>query len=65
MWEQGNHIAFSKGNPCSLADWESKDRVLDSYHILYNIKGNLQGGSPQQLFQLLPNEVKEQWDKKE
>lgn len=53
MWLQGNHIAFSNGTPCSLPDWENNDKIFNDNYIIYNIKGNLQGGSPKELFELL------------
>ena len=60
MWSQGNNIAFSNGQECSLPDWKNKDKVFDDHYILYNTKGNLKGGNPQKLYDLLPNEVKKQ-----
>lgn len=60
MWSQGNNIAFSNGQECSLPDWKSKDKVFNDHYILYNTKGNLKGGSPQKLYDLLPKEIRMQ-----
>lgn len=46
MWANGNYIAISKGSPCALPDWNSKDEHYKSEFILYNTKGNLKGGTP-------------------
>lgn len=53
MWSQGNSIAISHGNPCSLPDWNGKDKIFNESHILYNTKGNLKGGTPKELSTLL------------
>jgi len=57
MWSQGNNIAFSNGEECNLPNWKNKDKVFNDHFIIYNTKGNLRGGSPQELYKLLPKEV--------
>ncbi|SDN06318.1 Protein of unknown function DUF262 [Daejeonella rubra] len=58
MWSQGNHIAFSNGWQSSIPDWQNKDKVFPDTFILYNIKGDLKGGTPKVLYQILPEEIK-------
>lgn len=58
MWAQGNHIAFSNGNYCGLPDWQNKDKVFSDNFIIYNIKGDLKGGNREELYNILPKEVK-------
>jgi len=56
MWHEGGAIAISKGNPCSLPDWESKDTYFPTEFIFYNTKGDLKGGSPKELSSLISEE---------
>lgn len=56
MWHEGGAIAISKGNPCSLSDWESKDTCFPTEFIFYNTKGDLKGGSPKKLSSLISEE---------
>lgn len=60
MWSQGNNIAFSNGEYCNLPNWEKSDKVFDDHFIIYNTKGNLRGGTPTELYTLLPKEVKKE-----
>ncbi|MDO6674990.1 DUF262 domain-containing protein [Tenacibaculum sp. 1_MG-2023] len=53
MWSQGTNICLSLGNPCSLSDWSSKDEIFSNNYIFYNTKGNLKGGTPKKLSNLL------------
>lgn len=53
MWGEGNFIAISSGSPCSLPHWTGKDDNFPDEHIFYNTKGNLKGGSPKRLSELL------------
>lgn len=53
MWNQGFNIAISLGNPCGLEAWDEKDEVFTESHKYYNTKGNLKGGSPQILSNLI------------
>lgn len=53
MWSQGEYIAISKGNPCSLPDWENQDETFNESKKIYNTKGDLRGGDPQELSALL------------
>jgi uncharacterized protein with ParB-like and HNH nuclease domain len=53
IWNEGHNIAFSLGNPCNFPDWKNKDKVFLTDYKYYNIKGNLQGGKPKELFELL------------
>jgi uncharacterized protein with ParB-like and HNH nuclease domain len=53
MWHEGGAIAISKGNQCSLPDWESKDANFPSEYIFYNTKGDLKGGCPRKLSTLI------------
>jgi uncharacterized protein with ParB-like and HNH nuclease domain len=53
MWSQGDYIAISKGTPCSLPDWENQDKIFNSSKKMYNTKGDLRGGAPQELAALL------------
>lgn len=53
MWQQGGTIAISKGNPCSLEDWDSVDPNFPSEYIFYNTKGDLKGGTPKAIHTLI------------
>lgn len=53
MWEQGNYIAYSNGGYCALPDYLGKDKNFPDNYIFYNIHGNLKGGNPQKLSDLL------------
>lgn len=55
MWAQGNYIAISiKGNYNALPNHTSSDKIFNDYKTFYNTKGNLKGGNPKKLSQLLP-----------
>jgi len=58
MWRQGSYIVRSQGQECSLKDWRGKDAIFGTSNILYNTKGNLNGGDPQVLFKLLPKDIR-------
>jgi len=61
MWTEGNYIAISNGvDANALSDYSSYDKVFKDIRIIYNTKGNLRGGNPQSLFDLLPKEIKKQ-----
>lgn len=53
MWQEGSAIAISKGNPCGLPNWESKDDNFDSEFTFFNTKGDLKGGTPKELSKLI------------
>lgn len=57
MWSQGDFITISYGNQCSLPDWQQADKIFSDEYIIYNTKGNLKGGTPQELYGLLPQGV--------
>ncbi|GMQ29242.1 DUF262 domain-containing protein [Algoriphagus confluentis] len=52
MWGEGNFIAISSGSSFALNWWEKDSRFQDEF-ILYNTKGNLKGGSPKRLSEML------------
>jgi hypothetical protein len=55
IWNQGDFIAISKGIACSLPDFNRKDKIFEDDYIFYNTKGNMNGGSPQVLSELIPS----------
>lgn len=59
MWHQGNFISFSiQGNYNALPNYKSADKIFNDYKIFYNTKGNLKGGNPERLSNLLPKNIK-------
>jgi len=59
MWSQGNFIAISiDGYENALPDSYSNDGIFDEEMIIYNTKGDLRGGSPKSLYDLLSNKQK-------
>lgn len=59
MWSQGNYLAFSNGtDPNALPDYTNSDKVFSDMCIIYNTKGNLKGGRPKELYNLLPKDIK-------
>ena len=53
MWQQGPNIAISNGNPCSLQNWDENDDCFEDSKKFYNTKGNLKGGRPAILSELI------------
>jgi uncharacterized protein with ParB-like and HNH nuclease domain len=49
MWSQGNYIA--------IREWESQDAIFLDIDKLFNTKGNFKGGTPKELYKLLPEEI--------
>ncbi|MDO9554642.1 DUF262 domain-containing protein [Rhodonellum sp.] len=56
MWGEGNFIVISSGSPCSLPNWTGMDENFPDEHIFYNTKGNLKGGAPKKLSEMLKTE---------
>jgi len=60
MWTQGNYIAISNSTDYNaLPDDFNKDKVFSEVYIIYNTKGNLRGGDPTKLYDLIPPEIKQ------
>jgi len=53
MWQQGYNIAISTGNYCGLKNWNTKDLNFNDGYQYYNTKGNLKGGTPKILSELI------------
>ena len=54
MWVQGNYIAISNDvDYNALPDFKSQDKYFNDLKIIYNTKGNLKGGAPNKLSDLL------------
>lgn len=55
VWRQGNYIAFSNSEYCGLPLWRNTDvdASFPGFRVLYNTKGNLKGGEPEALQDLL------------
>ena len=51
MWSQGNNLA--------IRSWIPKDKAFPQISEIYNTKGNFKGGSPTELYKLLPHSIKQ------